>query len=461
MKSLFTALALATSAFVHAPLAGQTSLFSAAEIREDLHYLQQQLESNHPNLHIYHSPQEVRAWFAQKSDHLPDQITPLDAFLLISSVTEILQDGHSYIYPSQQHLTQFFESAPLFPLEVFSFGEDLVVTANFSDSSNIKVGAQLVEINGKTIAEIRTTILRGISGDGPNPGYPSHLLYQFFPAYYSFFFGFQDSFAIEYLSPEGIPKKETLAGIPRTQIRQQRTAEVDSSPCQGICLEIDQTSRIATLVIPTFDNTILKTKYGQKFKKEIRSAFQQLAEHGATQLVIDLRDNQGGELSNGIFLLQHFMTSPFKVVDSYHKVKSVSDSGQQGLKQMGSRWDRTFQPFRRNHFPGNVFLFTNGGSFSCSAIVANAFRVYERGLIVGEMTGGSAYTNTGAPNEEITLPNTQILVTIPKTRYQLRESLESIELGVPPDLPVQDSPARISGGLDPCQEAVRRYLNHQ
>lgn len=39
-------------------------------------------------------------------------------------------------------------------------------------------------------------------------------------------------------------------------------------------------------------------------------------------LAIDLRDNQGGELSNGIYLLQHFMDSSFQCVHSYYKVKN-------------------------------------------------------------------------------------------------------------------------------------------
>lgn len=93
-------------------------------------------------------------------------------------------------------------------------------------------------------------------------------------------------------------------------------------------------------------------------------------------------------------------------------------------------------------------MFTNGGSYSCSVIVANAIKESKRGQIVGEMTGGSAYVNSGGPNNVVNLPNTKISFTIPKTQYNLRKDLSNIGLGVPPGVRIIDNSNKILNGQD-------------
>ena len=64
------------------------------------------------------------------------------------------------------------------------------------------------------------------------------------------------------------------------------------------------------------------------------------------------------------------------------------------------------------------------------------------------MSGGSAYVNSGGPNKLVTLPNSKITFTIPKTQYQLSVELSEIGLGVPPDVIVEDNPERMFGNKD-------------
>lgn len=422
---------------VNLKLTGQDSLYTKNKVISDLKYLKTELEQNHPNLYTYNSKVMVENWFEDKYKILPDTINQTEAFEIITSFSNVLKDGHSYIYPNAKHLDNFFNSAPLFPLDVFLSNGSLVVVRNFSKEQNIPIGATLTKINGKQISDILDLIVQHTCRDGDNMEYPKHLVYQFFPAYYSYFFGFKAQYSIEFTDENKIRNTVEILGLPRSEIKSKRVESIE----KGIDFKILPNGYSAVLTIKSFDKKILKNDYNQNFKNEIKNIFKTIEIKQIKSLAIDLRDNQGGELSNGIYLLQNFMNSSFQCVYSYYKVKNGQN------KNFNAGWSKFFKP-NKKAFTGKVYVFTNGGSYSCSAIVANTIKESKRAQIVGEMTGGSAYVNSGGPNNVVTLPNTKISFTIPKTQYNLRKDLSNIGLGVVPDVRIIDNPNKILNGQD-------------
>ncbi len=418
-------------------LLGQDNLFAKSEIISDLKYLKSELEQNHPNLYTYSSKTTVDSWFEDIYKNLPDSINQAVAFKIITSFSSVLKDGHSYIYPSAKHLKDFFNTATLFPLDVFLTSDSLVVVRNFSNEQNIPVGSKLTKINGILVVDILDLIIQHTSRDGNNFEYPKHLTYQFFPAYYSYFFGFKDQYQIEFIDKMNKLQTVQISGLPRSEIKIERVKRIE----KGINFEILPNGYSAVLTIKSFDKKILKNDYNQNFKNEIKNIFNAIEKKQIKNLAIDLRDNQGGDLSNGIYLLQHFMDSSFQCVYSYYKVKNGQNT------KFNAGWSKYFKP-NKKAFTGKVYVFTNGGSYSCSAIVANTIKETKRGQIVGEMTGGSAYVNSGAPNNVVILPNTKILFTIPKTQYNLRKDLSNLGLGVQPNIRIIDNPNKILNGQD-------------
>ncbi len=432
-------LILLTLLFIVPKLFAQKDYYSNQEIVSDLEYLKCELEEYHPNLYTYSSKEQLDNWFKNIISNLPRQIEVKEAFRIISSISSVLKDGHSYIYPSDKHLDFFYNSAPLFPLDVFLVDDKLVVVSNNSLEQNIPVGSTLTQINGIPTENIQSLIVEHISRDGNNLKYPRHLFYQFFPAYFSFFYGFHENYELEYIADEGERIKKTIKALKRDEIKTKRNNKSE----KAIDLLLIPNERAAILSIKSFDKKILKKDYQQKFKTEIRNAFKTLSKKNVEYLAVDLRDNQGGELSNGVYLLKHFMNSPFQCVDSYYVIKKGEK------KKLNSKWDNYFKPKKKYHFDHSVYLFQNGGSYSCSAIVANTFKENNRGKILGEMSGGSAYVNSGGPNHSAILPNTKITFTIPKTQYNLRKDLnEKIGQGVLPDIRIQDDPVRIINNKD-------------
>lgn len=424
-------------------LQGQKSQYFKKDLVADLQFLKTELEAYHTNLYTYQSKVSIDAWFENTMANINPTISAKDAYKLICSISEVIKDGHAYIYPSSSHLDSFFNHALLFPLDVFSSPSGLKVVGNHSLEQNIPLGATLLRINGQSIEDIQNLIVSHTCRDGHNLEYPKHIFYQFFPAYYSFFYGFKKSYTIHYLDEKGIRNEAQVNGLTRQQMSANKTQERE----KAIKLNILPDSQSAILVIQSFDNKILKDDYQQSFKKAVKSAFKQLEDLDINHLAIDLRNNQGGALSNGIYLLKHFMDQKFQCVNSYYILKKGK------LKKLTSHWDDYFKPHRKHHYKGEVCIFQNGGSFSCSSIVANTFQQYNKGPIIGTMSGGSAFVNSGAPNKEITLPNTQIIFTIPRTQYNLRNAGSPIEQGVLPDIEVQDDHRRVLGLTDPYIDA--------
>ena len=65
---------------------------------------------------------------------------------------------------------------------------------------------------------------------------------------------------------------------------------------KGYHLQFSNDSSVAILTIRDFHNKVLRRDYGQYFKGEIREIFEEIEASGTKRLVLDLRNNQGGEI---------------------------------------------------------------------------------------------------------------------------------------------------------------------
>lgn len=430
----------------------QANTISKTDFRTELILLKGQLENQHIGLYTYQTAEGIDSLINKLTNSLSERISMLDAFHHMAFFTSSIQDGHSILYPSEIKLKQYYEQGPIFPLDVFYNGKSLHVIDNFSSENNIPLGAEIKRINGVEVDDLFRQIVYRLPRDGSNMQYPSHLFYKFFPAYYAFFYGYVETFEVEYEDKFKQLSIVKLSALPRNKIRQKRK-EQNKIASKIIELSIDKDNNIATIKIGSFDNTIIKKEYNQNFRKEIKSAFKTIKENKIQSLVIDLRDNQGGDLSNGAYLLRYLTHQRIDYLHSLNRLKINKTTKQRILKRKFTFSRLKLSP-KINNYKGNIYLFTNGGSFSCSAIVANAFQKGDMGIIVGEMTGGSSAINCGGPNKVTIMPYSKVSFTIPTTLYKLNESYNHDTKGVIPDIKVQDNYKRYLGGEDLFMKAV-------
>ncbi|MCH2229203.1 MAG: S41 family peptidase [Crocinitomicaceae bacterium] len=418
---------------------GQEVKLSREQILDDLNLLELELQKHHPNLYVYSSRSQIESSFNELRNSLPDSLDKTQCYNVVSFTSSIVKDGHYNVTPSKQTIDQFYATSRLLPLDIFWTENSAYITKNYS-VNNVEIGAQLLSINGIDVNVIRETILSRVFRDGNNTTYPYWILNNFFRAYYNFCFGTSDSYEIAL--KEDFKKIQTvhLSGLTHKEISEARKVKYPEYSLRigqekGIDLKLDKTK--ATLTIRSFENKLLKENYNQKFRRSIKAHFQTILESGVENLIIDIRGNQGGELTNGLFLLKYVMAEQFQAVQKFTKVdKRFYDSTTKRNKPVRGGVGGFHTPFKDN-YKRNLFLLVNGGSFSCSGIVSQVLKKTNRSVIIGTETGGSAYTVVGVPNKDIILPNSQIQITIPLREFILQGYEKKIKGGVIPDIIIE------------------------
>ncbi len=124
-------------------------------------------------------------------------------------------------------------------------------------------------------------------------------------------------------------------------------------------------------------------KFSETTSNELDEALEKLNESELEALVLDLRDNPGGALSQAIEVTDRFIEKGQLVV----KTRMRRGKGHEYLAPRG----------RRHDYPMVVLI--NQNSASASEIVAGALQDHDRALIVGETSFGKALVQTIYPLE--------------------------------------------------------------
>lgn len=200
------------------------------------------------------------------------------------------------------------------------------------------------------------------------------------------------------------------------------------------------------------------------FKIFLDQAFDQFAAAGAQRLLIDLRDNPGGDNSFSDLLVARIADRPFRFTDSFEikvsaatvaanrkRLDGASDAMAQRLdaayagKPEGSRVMFEIEhtpPRAAGRFNGKVFVLINRHSYSNTVLVAAIVQDYRFGTVLGEETSDLA--STYGAMEKFTLTHTGIEVGYPKARI-LRPSGDPEARGVRPDIAI---PTPLAIGTD-------------
>jgi len=119
---------------------------------------------------------------------------------------------------------------------------------------------------------------------------------------------------------------------------------------------------------------ILLNNFTDNSAKEVRRAFISLKDQGITSLIIDIRNNGGGLLSEAVEVVNLFVPKGVEIVSTKGKVK---------------QWDRVYKTTKEpldTEIPLAIVI--NNGSASSSEIVAGALQDLDRAVIVGTRTYG-------------------------------------------------------------------------
>lgn len=141
----------------------------------------------------------------------------------------------------------------------------------------------------------------------------------------------------------------------------------------------------ASLMLDEMTGYIKITRFSATTYSEFSTALKKLKDAGATQLIIDLRDNPGGYIDAATSIADDLLDSNKLIVytKGIRSPKTEYRAGEKGLFETGK-----------------LAILVDEGAASASEILAGAIQDWDRGLIIGRRTFGK-----GLVQEQYDLPN--------------------------------------------------------
>lgn len=360
----------------------------------------------------------------------------------------------------------------------------MLVTANANrKDSIIKKGMLITSINGMRNRELINSMFGHMVQDGYENNVNYIRLSTSFPFFHRNVFGIYKNYSVQYIDSAGVERK---AFIPLFGVTEDTLRKVKDFP-PGKRKQISRKEKLENMRSLQVNDglavmTINTFATGNHIKSFLRKSFRSLKKDNIRNLVIDLRTNGGGDISNYVLLTKFIRKTPFKVADTaaaitntfrpytqYIKSGFFNNLGMLLLtKKRGDGryhfgyWTRhAIKPKIKNHYQGDVYVLTNGLTFSASSLFGNAVKGQDNVTLVGENTGGGWHGNSGIIIPDITLPNTKLRVRLPMFRLVQYGHVPKTGTGVIPDVYVGPTAETMRKDVDRKMEAVKQLIKEK
>lgn len=457
------------------------------QLKEDLRTLKKILEANHPSLYWYTPQHQLDSVFNNTLMQIRDSMNEVRFKNLVAAYISQIKCGHTTVRNSKSFAKHFSKRPQLsFPLNMKVWEDSLVVINNLNTRDSVLTrGTKILAINGRTGQQFVDAFSPFISGDGLGTGFACQLISGNFGNFYKSIIGLDSSYHITYINKQGMPADTTLHNFNPLSIKlsaetmrnfkMQRPSRKELRLLrreEKRQLRIDSTTHTAYMRLGSFS--------GSGTAHFIKSSFRKIKNAGAQQLVIDVRTNGGGKVSNSTLLTRHISDHPFRVADSVVRNQKGLEFGSRfqqswiyalGLlfssrKQTDGRYhfsrfeNKIWQPIKKNHFIGQVYLVQGGYSFSATTLFLGELKNQKNVQLIGEETGGGYYGNSAMMIPVCTLPNSGLRVSVPLYRLVINKERPKGR-GVIPDIHVPPSSEAIRKGVDAKMEKVNALIRER
>jgi len=474
MHKFFLAMAVALAACA-TPAPAPEGVIAPAALREDFRALYEGLQAAHYDLYANTPRAAYDRLYADMAAQINAPMTPFEAQVFFQRFAAAGRVAHARLEFPSAAFDAFREGGGLaFPLSVRIDAGRVFVTENLSVRDDIEAGDEISSLNGQPMGEWLPRLRAHISAD--TDYLADAQIDQMFAALLWLELGEAATFDIGLRKGDGRTAHLTLAGRSRIDMR---AAAAEAPPT----LSIDPTERLARMLpgdVAYLRPGIFMNYPGDDpydttaFHAFIDTSFTHFIEAGATTLLVDLRNNPGGDNSFSDHMIAWFADEPFRFTSDFRIRVSPQTTASNAARLTEASADSVSrrlaelyadaapgdivsfeiamaQPRAGQRFTGSVFALINRGSYSNTVSVAAILQDYGFGDILGEATSDLA-TTYGAM-ERFTLRNTGFSVGYPKA-YILRPNGDTRVAGVNPDVFI--ATPIVQGADDPVlQEALR------
>lgn len=434
---------------------------SVQQMRDDFQLTRRAIEEAHGGIYRYTPKRDLDRIFdaaAARIDH------PMDAMAfqrILSPAVAAVRCGHTAVQLWGPAKTQMDE-ALLLPLDVKVIGGRIYILRDF-DTEGKLAGREITAINGVPAAKLVDTMMTASQGDGFAPTGRTARVNRIFKEGLLRYFGMSGSFKVRLAKTRGelVLRGQPLAAM--QELSRKRYPQDQHNPRFMELTFLDE-GRIARMNIFNF----LDNEEDDDGSTLLRKAFEKIAATGSQTLILDLRNNGGGQDALGKKVYSYLVDQPFpyyqsltvnrpglsfaaNVVEGAAGVPAGAlEARADGLYDYRSHPNLGIQQPRKPTFSGKVIALINGGSFSTTSELLTQLHDKKRAVFVGEESAGAYHGNSSGNDALLELPNSGLRVFIPLITYTLAVSSEhAIGRGVVPDYAIEPGIEDYLNGRDP------------
>jgi hypothetical protein len=403
-------------------------------------------------------------------------------YLKLRYLSALLGQGHTRVNLPFESGTNYkmavlLKDRQYLPLQLRIADKRLYVTADCSAERSVPAGAEIVSINGKPASQLLSTMLPYMFADGRNQTFKYYFLYNYYHFHflYNLLYPADSVFRLKLANGKKASiKAQTPAAIEKTFA--ERNGKSISSFDNPLQYNATLAPNAAYLKIGSFYKGFIES-FGTRYEPFLDSVFKDLDQRGTANLVLDLRNNEGGGdhyndilfayISSRPFVGSGFTTVPGRSFPFARYAVNLSDDLKAYIADP--------KPFLRDDtslilkpeytdskgptnpaavtFKGPVYVLINGGTFSAGNTMVQALYQHrsETGrpvFFVGEQNGGDFFNKVQCAGQSyiIKLPASGIMVDMP---FLCAEQGKQAYGGKPlPDYKVYETARDMATGTD-------------
>ncbi len=390
------------------------TLFSIQELQSDFIDLRRFLEETHCNLYEYTSKNEFDSLFNSLYELINRPMRYNEFFQLLAPINNKIGCMHSNIWMPGSFWD--LEKDNLFPLQVKLVDGHAVVSGYYNDTAQVPIGSIILEINSRPINDIINDLKNSYSSDGFNKQFQLAQIEKRFPMSYARYYGFPEKYVITYSLP-GRKTNQTTELIP-ANIQSVRKIVFKNFNHPLPTLKLLEENSAAIVKIPSF---IFYDRVDY-FKSFLDSSFNEIKSENITNLILDLRGNDGGDPFCAVPLFSYLEKEPVPYfAEKYGRYSEFAEP----------------IPLATNNFKGNLFTLIDKHCGSTNGHFCALLKYNNIGKFIGE-EGGATY-KCNAKTEEFLLKNTRMIVTIASATFSAAVEGMDKKKGVEPDFFIEQN----------------------
>ncbi len=449
--------------------------YTVKEVLEDIDYTEKYLLKFHPDPYRYISKDSLQAFIQATKLSITKPLNEMQVRFYIKRIVAKIGCGHTDVTASKAYAKTVGKlSRAILPLNTFLLSnQKMIVINNLSTDSTIHSGDEIMSIDGRPLDTILKTIFSVFTSDGYNETYKKRgIKYEWFKYYYSFCYGFNSSYTIKLQNAEGkiyTSKLNAISSLKDTLILPKKDSVCFLRKTKTCRYSIMDCSKpVALIDIDGFS--------GKHWKRFFRRSFKDIRKKHIENLVIDLRDNGGGQINDGLNFLSYLIHKPVKV--SFDRKPNLIAFNPKMKMGFGTRitpllftflFPETIKkgrlrhyficlPKHRNAFKGNIYVLINGKSFSMSCIAATYLKYKANATIIGNETGGNIAGSNAVINGTLCLPNTHTRIFVPVYHLYHDIKVENNGHGLMPDYQTLYTKEEVLKGIDADMRKVKELV---